>query len=143
MFADDTNLFISDSNIENPYETMNEELRKVAVWFKARNLSMNISKTKYYSFHCIRKRKDIANILPPLHIGNFPIKGEFDTKFLGVYLDKNIFWKHDINSVSTKVCKSIEILYRTRYILNKFLRKQLYFSFINCYLNYANIPTSV
>ena len=41
--------------------------------------------------------------------------------------------------VSTKVCKSIGILYRTRCILNKFLRKQLYFSFINCYLNYANI----
>ena len=30
MFADDTNLFISDSNIENLFETMNEELRKVA-----------------------------------------------------------------------------------------------------------------
>ena len=38
-----------------------------------------------------------------------------------------------------KVCKIIGILYRTRCILNKFLRKQLYFSFINCYLNYANI----
>ena len=30
MFADDTNLFISDSNIENLFETMNEELKKVA-----------------------------------------------------------------------------------------------------------------
>ena len=33
MFAADTNLFISDSNIENLYETMNEELQKVAIWF--------------------------------------------------------------------------------------------------------------
>ena len=38
-----------------------------------------------------------------------------------------------------KVCGSITILDRARYILNKFLRKQLYFSLINCYLNYANI----
>ena len=30
MFADDTNLFISDSHIENVFETMNKELRKVA-----------------------------------------------------------------------------------------------------------------
>ena len=30
MFADDTNLFISDSNVGNLFETMNEELRKVA-----------------------------------------------------------------------------------------------------------------
>ena len=139
MFADDTNLFISDSNIENLFETMNEELRKVANWFKANKLSLNISKTKYSLFHSTRKRKDIPNILPPLHIDNVPVKREFVTKFLGVYLDENISWKHHINIVSTKVCKSIGILYRTRCILSKFLRKQLYFSFINCYLNYANI----
>ena len=118
---------------------MNKELRKVANWFKANKLSLNISKTKYSLFHSTRKRKYIPNILPPLDIDNVPVKREFVTKFLGVYLDENISWKHHINIVSTKVCKSIGILYRTRCILSKFLRKQLYFSFINCYLNYANI----
>ena len=57
MFADDTNLCISDSNIENLFETMNEKLRKVATWFKANKLSLNISKTKYPLFHSTRKRK--------------------------------------------------------------------------------------
>ena len=133
MFADDPNLFISDSNIGNLFETMNEELRKVANWVKASKLSFNISKTKYSLFHSTRKRKDIPNTLPPLHIDNI------STKFLGVYLDENTSWKHYINIISTKVCKSIGILYRTRCILSKFLRKQLSFSFINCYLNYANI----
>ena len=97
MFADDSNLFISDSNIGNLFETMNEELRKVANWFKANKLSLNISKTKYSLFHSTRKRKDIRNILPPLHIDNVPIKREFVTKFLGVYLDENITWKHRVN----------------------------------------------
>ena len=73
------------------------------------------------------------------HIDIALVKREFFTKFLGAYLDENISWKHHINIVSTEVCKSIGILYRTRCILSKFLRKQLYFSFINCYLNYANI----
>ena len=131
MFADDTNLFISDSNIENLFETMNEELRKVANWFKANKLSLNISKTKYSLFHSTRKKKDIPNTLPPLHIDNVPVKREFVTKFLGVYLDENISWKHHINTVSTKVRKTIGILYRTHCILSKFLQKQLYFSFIN------------
>ena len=66
MFADDTNLCISDSNIEKLFETMNEKLRKVATWFKANKLSLNISKTKYSLFHSTGKRKDILNILPPL-----------------------------------------------------------------------------
>ena len=109
---------------------MNEELRKVANWFKANKLSLNISKTKYSLFHSTRKKKDIPNTLPPLHIDNVPVKREFVTKFLGEYLDENICWKHHIKVVSTKVCKSIGILYRTGGILSKFLRKHLYFSFI-------------
>ena len=84
MFADDTNLFISDSNIENLFETVNEELRKVAIWFEASKLSLNISKTNYYLFHSTRKRNDIPYVLPPLHFDNVPIKREFVTKFLGV-----------------------------------------------------------
>ena len=140
MFPDDTNLFISDSNIVNLFEAMNEELRKVANWFKANKLSWNISKTKYSLFHSTRKRKHIPNILPPLHIDNVPVIREFKREtFLGVYLDDNISWKHHIKIVSTKVCTSIGILYRTRCVPSKFLRKQLYFSFINCYLNYTNI----
>ena len=89
-FADDTSLFIPDSNIENLFETMSEELRKVANRFKANKLSLNISETKYYLFHSKRKRKDIANILPPLHFDNVPIKREFTTKFLCVYFTKII-----------------------------------------------------
>ena len=84
MFADDTNSFISNSNIGNLFEIMNKELRKVANWFKANKLSLNISKTKYSLFHSTRKRKDIPNILPPLHIDNVPVKREFFTKILGV-----------------------------------------------------------
>ena len=116
-----------------------EIFRKVANLFKANKLSLNVFKTKYSLFHFTRKRKDIPNILPPLHIDNVPVTREFTTKFLCVYLDENISWKHHIDIVNTNVCKSIGILYRTRCILSKFLRKQLYFSFINCYLNYANI----
>ena len=110
MFADDTNLFISSSNIENLFETMNEELRKVETYFKANKFSLKISKTKCSLFQSIRKTKDIPSILPPLHIYNVPIKREFVTKFLGVQKVENISWKHHINIVSTKACKSIGIL---------------------------------
>ena len=57
MFTDDTNLFISDSNIENLLETMNGELRKVPTWFKTNKLSLNISKAKYYYFILQEKEK--------------------------------------------------------------------------------------
>ena len=90
MFTDDTNLFISNSKIENLFETIIEDLIKVATWFKANKLSLNIYKTNRSLFHSTRKRKDIRNILTPLHIGNVRIEREFVTKFLGVHLDENI-----------------------------------------------------
>ena len=82
MFADDTNLFIFDSNIETLFETMNEELRKLANLFKANKLSLNISKTKYSFLHSTRKRIDIPNIFPSLHIDNVSVKRKFVTSFL-------------------------------------------------------------
>ena len=73
---------------------MNEEVQKLETSFKTNKLCLNISKTKYSPFHSSRERKDIPNILPLLHINNVPIKREFVTKFIGVYLDENISWKH-------------------------------------------------
>ena len=67
------------------------------------------------------------------------------TKFLGVLtcctyiIDENLSWKQHINDVSTKISKSIGILYKSRGIVKQPLLKQLYFSFIHCHLNYANL----
>ena len=55
------------------------------------------------------------------------------------FLDKNFSWKQHINDVSTKISKSIGILYKPRGIVKQFLLKQWYFAFIHCHLSYANI----
>ena len=70
---------------------------------------------------------------------NIFIERENVTKFLGVLIDENLSWKQHINNVSTKISKSIGILYKSRGIVKQPLLKQLYFSFDHCYLNYANI----
>ena len=60
-------------------------------------------------------------------------------QFLGILIDENLSWKQHINDVSTKISKSIGILYQSREVVKQPLLKQLYFSFIHCHLNYANI----
>ena len=50
MFTDDTNLFNSNSNINELFENVNKELAKVADWCFANKLSINTSKTKYIHF---------------------------------------------------------------------------------------------
>ena len=139
MFADDTNFFLSDKNIDVLFNKMNNELEKVSTWFKANKLSLNVLKTKFSLFHPAGKRLLIPRDLPLLKIDNTHIKRDPVTKFLGVLIDENLNWKAQIANVSSKVSKSIGILYKATPILNKLQLKQLYFAFVHSYLNYGNI----
>ena len=73
---------------------------------------------------------------------NIAIERENVTKFLGALIDGNLSWKQHMNDVRkkiSKISKSIGILYESREIVKQPLLKQLYFSFIRCHSNYANI----
>jgi hypothetical protein len=139
MFADDTNLFLSDKNITNLSSKMNEELQNLTAWFQANKLSLNEQKTKFSLFHPIGKKKYIANNLPALQLNNVDIKRDPVTKFLGILIDENLSWKAQIDSIKNKISKNIGILYNSAYVLKKPLLKQLYYSFIHSYLTYGNI----
>ena len=45
MFADDTNLFLSNINIKRLFLTVNKELTHFQTWFNAIKLSLNKGKT--------------------------------------------------------------------------------------------------
>ena len=50
MFADDTNLFLTGSDLNRMENVMNVELEIVNDWFRANLLSLNMSKTSYIIF---------------------------------------------------------------------------------------------
>ena len=54
---------------------------------------------------------------------NIAIERENVTKLLDVPIDENLSWKQHINDVSTKVSKSICILYKSRGIVKQPLIK--------------------
>ena len=47
QFADDTTVFLYDSNLPNLSSTFNDELCKLEDWLNYNKLSLNISKTKF------------------------------------------------------------------------------------------------
>ena len=61
LFADDTNLFISEKDPATLNNILNSELNKLSSWFAANKLSLNISKTKFMVFR--PQQKDSAMIL--------------------------------------------------------------------------------
>ena len=62
MFADDTFTLKADSNIENLISNVNDDIKKMAQWFKANKLAVNKTKTKYIIFRA--KGKTLPENLP-------------------------------------------------------------------------------
>jgi hypothetical protein len=50
LFADDTNALAQNSNLNDLINFVNLELQKLAGWFKANKLAINVKKTKYMIF---------------------------------------------------------------------------------------------
>ena len=59
------------------------------------------------------------------------------TKFLGVFIDENLTWKENVKYITTKLSKSIAIMYRTSVMLNKNSIRLLYCTLFLPYLSYC------
>ena len=119
MFADDTNLFYAERDTKKLFQTVNNELQKISLWFISNKLSINLTKTKYSFFHKPSKTDDIPLALPKLYIDNNKIQRSESIKFLGVFLDENLTWKEDIKHIENKTAKNIGIIFRSKPYLNK------------------------
>jgi len=62
LFADDTNIFLSDANLDKLISTLNNELACMLKWFAVNRLSLNVSKTNFVLFCNSRKRHDKCKI---------------------------------------------------------------------------------
>ena len=50
LFADDTTIYMSSTNIVQLYESINRDLDSLSEWFRANRISLNSSKTHYMLF---------------------------------------------------------------------------------------------
>ena len=62
LFADDTNLFVHDKNIETLISVANIQLQKLNDWFLANKLSLNIQNVIKHVSHYSQKRKSKSNV---------------------------------------------------------------------------------
>jgi hypothetical protein len=51
MFADDKAGLASDKNLDTLIVNVNEELKKIARWFRSNRMAVNVSKSKFIIFH--------------------------------------------------------------------------------------------
>ena len=143
LFADDTLLTKSMSDVKNLYDYANNELIKVSDWFKSNKLSLNVSKTKFMIFRNEKMPK--VNDEFKLFIDNSEIErigNDFDTKsfkFVGISLDEFLNWNQHIHNVNNKISSAIYALNQIRKILPEKTLKTIYNSILQPNLQYSII----
>ena len=134
LFADDSTLSTSLPNL-NPREIakkINKELKKVNDWLISNKICINDDKTKYILFS-YRKRIN----LPLIKIGNYKILETDSTKFLGIFIDKNLTFRDHSNYLRKKISKSIGILFKLNKYLPPYILYKLYYTLVFPYFIYG------
>ena len=100
LFADDTNLTLSHSNVSTLQQNINNVLVKVSNCFKMNKLSINFNKTEFMVVTTKQNKPELK-----VSIDNNPIKQSHHIKYLGVFIDDNLNWKQQIKEQFSKVAR--------------------------------------
>jgi hypothetical protein len=157
-FADDTFCLKSGSCMDSLVQSVNLDLNRMATWFKANKLAVNISKTKYIIFRV--KGKNIPPNIPPIvYNENEPglpfspdlvtplerihdkhaDKGCRSYKLLGILLDEHLTLDSHVTHICNKLSKSLYCIRKAKNNLNYKGLRALYFALIHSHLNYCPI----
>ena len=137
LFADDTNIFASGKDKGDLLSGLNSELGKLSNWFAHNKLTLNHSKTEFINF-------SKPTIGAPGDKWDLMIDGKLvrevnDSKFLGVFIDKNVSWRVHIGKIITKISQTVGIIGRARGFMDGPQLLDLYNTMVLPHLQYCLI----
>ena len=138
LFADDTTIYTSDTNIDNIINKLNIDLESINQWCVFNNMMINKKKTKLMIFgrnNKIKKCKKINEI----KIDNTSVQQVTQYKYLGITLDEKLNFNTHINTMIRNVSHKMYLLKRTNIYLTEKSSLMVYKSFILPLLEYGNI----
>ena len=152
LFADDTTLLASGSNLPELINYVNDELYKISTYFRNNKLALHPQKTQ---FMLISNSPTAKNASVNLFINNnnslespdqnlvHPISRVLSSsatpavKFLGVYFDTELNFKYQIHHICSKISRALFMLRRCKNLLSSHSLKTLYYSLVHCHLIYG------
>ena len=150
LFADDTTLLFTHDDIKQLTAIVNNEFRKVCEFFRTNRLVLHPDKTKFILFtrsggggldleiFCNNNNfgQDDPDKISPISRVNYNDDMPA-VKFLGVFFDPNINFKHHIAMLKSKLSKALYALRSVKKTLNQKSLLLLYNSVFHCHLLYA------
>ena len=153
LFADDTTLLLTDSCIDSLIQRVNTELKKVTDFFRSHKLALHPAKTKYILFtnsNEVRSRNiqiflnfnNNSVVSPDVNLVNPLTRVTVNSdvpaiKFLGIFIDPLLSFKYHINTLVSKISKSLYFLRAVQNVLTPQALKSVYYAIIHSHLIYG------
>ncbi len=151
LFADDTTLLLSHSDINTLIAMVNMELKKISFYFRQHGLALHPNKTKFivFSNSAQVRNMDIRIMIDsnnnceqdPDSINYISRINSSDevpaVHFLGVYFDPNLNFQYHISLLISKLSKALYILRSTKNILTENARKSVYYALFHSNIIYC------
>ena len=106
-------LYYNYSDVNIVTNALNNDLKNLSDWLSTNKLSLNTEKTKYMIIGSHQRLRSIETE-PAIYLGANKIKRVKSTKSLGLMLDETLSWNEQINALSNKVNKSLNVIKRLR-----------------------------
>lgn len=152
LFADDTSFLISGKNMDEVIRLLNIELKKISYWFRTNELCLHPGKTKFMIFNKNESNINFDNINIILDNNN---ENESDEnkltklsyvnsnseipaiKFLGVFIDPKLNFKYHIDTIHSKVSRSLYAINSAKHFICEKALKTLYCSLVHSHFSYC------
>ena len=136
MYADDTVLFCSGSDVSTIEKILNDELNLIADWLRENSLFVNVTKTESMLFGTAARLKNVDRFQIQIH--GHTIQRVFEFRYLGIIFDEHISWNAHVKYVLGKAGKRIGMLGRIRKNVTVHCANTIYVSFIRPVSDYCD-----
>ena len=134
LFADDSSLFFSCSNLKDIEGILNHDLQIISAWAKQWLVNFNPKKTIAMLFSLMK-----PETVPRLLFDDVLIDFVDQHKHLGVTLTNNGKWQNHIENILASASKVIGIMKKLKYTFSRTALNQIYISYARPILEYSSI----
>jgi hypothetical protein len=135
LFADDTTIIVSNTNIQEFKDGMELAMNEILNWCQKNLITINFSKMLFVQF--LTKQYNAVNIQikGPGEI----ISNATNMKFLGLWLDNTLSWKAHITELMMKLTKACYAIRAVKPIMSQGTLRNIYFSYFHSLMSYGYI----
>nr|CAI5833762.1 unnamed protein product [Callosobruchus analis] len=137
LFADDTLISVSGSNIKHVVEIVNREMIHLSEWLKCNKIKLNVQKTKCMvigSRHNCQRVSDNISV----KIDDISISVVDQIKYLGVQIDQQLNFSKHVDYICKKLGKKIGYFRRIAPKLSTWCKRVVYNTIIYPHFTYCS-----